>query len=41
VNLGGARADEVRALIDLAQETVARETGHQLETEIGLVGDFS
>ena len=40
VNLGGARADEVRGLIHLAQETVARETGYQLEPEIGLVGDF-
>ena len=40
VNLGGATAADVRALMDLAQETVARETGHQLVPEIGLVGEF-
>ena len=40
VNLGGARAAEVRALIDLAQETVSRRTGHTLEPEIGFVGSF-
>lgn len=40
VNLGGATASDVRALIDLAQETVARETGHELVTEIGLLGEF-
>lgn len=40
VNLGGARAAEVRALIDLARETVARNTGYVLETEIGMVGEF-
>jgi UDP-N-acetylmuramate dehydrogenase len=40
VNLGGATATEVRWLIDLAQETVARETGHQLTPEIGMIGDF-
>ena len=38
VNLGGATADEVRWLIDLARDTVARETGHELEVEIGLLG---
>jgi UDP-N-acetylmuramate dehydrogenase len=38
VNLGGASSDDVRALIDLARETVLRETGHTLETEIGFVG---
>mgnify|MGYP002623380384 FL=1 len=40
VNFGGATAAEVRWLIDLAQETVARETGHELVAEIALVGDF-
>ncbi len=40
VNLGGARAEEVRYLIDLARETVLRETGLTLEVEIGLVGEF-
>jgi UDP-N-acetylmuramate dehydrogenase len=38
VNLGGASSADVRALIDLARETVLRETGHELETEIGFVG---
>jgi UDP-N-acetylmuramate dehydrogenase len=40
VNLGGATAREVRALIDLARETVARERGYELEPEIGFVGEF-
>jgi len=40
VNLGGATAREVRWLIDLAQETVARELGHELEPEIAFVGEF-
>jgi UDP-N-acetylmuramate dehydrogenase len=38
VNLGGATADEVRWLMDLAQETVLRETGYELVPEIALVG---
>jgi UDP-N-acetylmuramate dehydrogenase len=40
VNLGGATAAEVRSLIDLARDTVARETGHELVPEIAFVGDF-
>ena len=40
VNFGGATAQEVRYLIDLAQETVARETGHELVPEIVFVGEF-
>jgi UDP-N-acetylmuramate dehydrogenase len=40
VNLGGATAADVRALMDLARETVERETGHRLEPEIGLIGEF-
>ncbi len=40
VNLGGATAADVRALMDLVRETVARETGHELVPEIGLVGEF-
>ncbi|MEQ8328833.1 MAG: UDP-N-acetylmuramate dehydrogenase [Longimicrobiales bacterium] len=40
VNLGGATAAEVRWLIDLARDTVVRETGYELRTEIGFVGDF-
>ena len=40
VNLGGAKASEVRTLIDLAQAKVAQETGYELEPEIGFVGEF-
>jgi UDP-N-acetylmuramate dehydrogenase len=40
VNFGGATAAEIRALIDLAQETVARETGYELVPEISFVGEF-
>ena len=40
VNLGGATAGDVRALMELAQETVERETGYRLVPEIGLVGSF-
>jgi UDP-N-acetylmuramate dehydrogenase len=40
VNLGGASAAEVRELIDLARETVLRETGHELVPEIAFVGEF-
>ena len=40
VNHGGATAVEVLALIDLARTTVARETGYELEVEVGLVGEF-
>ena len=40
VNLGGATAAEVRTLIDLARETVARDTGYELVPEISFVGDF-
>jgi UDP-N-acetylmuramate dehydrogenase len=40
VNLGGATAAAVRALISLAQETVRRELGHELTPEIGFVGEF-
>jgi UDP-N-acetylmuramate dehydrogenase len=40
VNLGGATAADVRFLIDLARDTVARETGHQLVPEIAFVGEF-
>lgn len=41
VNHGGATAREVRSLIELARETVHRETGHELIPEISLVGDFA
>ena len=40
VNLGGATADDVRQLIDLAQTTVKRELGYELKTEIGMIGEF-
>jgi UDP-N-acetylmuramate dehydrogenase len=40
VNLGGARAADVRELIDLAQSTVERELNQKLEPEIGFVGEF-
>ena len=39
VNLGGATAREVRELIELIQERVARQTGHELEPEIGFIGE--
>ena len=40
VNLGGATAAEVRYLIDLARNTVARELDYELEPEIGFIGEF-
>lgn len=40
VNFGGATARDVRGLIDLARETVARETGYELVPEISFVGEF-
>jgi UDP-N-acetylmuramate dehydrogenase len=41
VNMGTATASDVLALIDLARSTVLKETGHALETEITMVGDFA
>jgi UDP-N-acetylmuramate dehydrogenase len=40
VNLGGAAAADVRALIELAQTTVKRGLGHDLTPEIGFIGEF-
>ena len=40
VNLGGASAAEIRYLIELAQSTVKRELGHELQPEIGFIGEF-
>ena len=40
VNLGGATAEEVCYLVDLARETVLRETGHELVPEISFIGEF-
>ena len=41
VNAEDARAADVCALIELARDTVARETGYRLETEIDFVGEFA
>jgi UDP-N-acetylmuramate dehydrogenase len=41
VNLGGARAADVKALIDLAQERVREQFGAELELEIELVGEWN
>jgi UDP-N-acetylmuramate dehydrogenase len=40
VNLGGARAEEVRALIELARNRVKERSGISLEPEVRLVGDW-
>jgi len=40
VNLGGATASDVRALIALAQKSVFEKFGQKLEPEIGFVGEF-
>ena len=40
VNLGGARAREIRELIALCQDTVRRELGYELKPEIGFIGEF-
>jgi UDP-N-acetylmuramate dehydrogenase len=40
VNLGGAKASDVLALVDLARDTVLRNTGRELVPEITFVGDF-
>ncbi len=40
VNLGGATAAQVVALMDLAREMVRRETGYELVPEITLLGDL-
>jgi UDP-N-acetylmuramate dehydrogenase len=40
VNLGAATAADVRALIAHAQAAVAARFGHQLEPEIGFIGEF-
>lgn len=41
VNLGGAKASDVRALIRLAQETVREKFGVSLETEVRFLGGES
>lgn len=40
VNLGGATAAHVRALIDLARDSVRDQLGYELKPEIGLIGEF-
>ena len=40
VNLGGAQAAEVRALIDMARNRVKEQSGVWLEPEVRLVGDW-
>jgi len=40
VNLGGAQADDVRALIDMARARVKEQSGVLLEPEVRLVGDW-
>jgi UDP-N-acetylmuramate dehydrogenase len=40
VNLGDARADHVRCLIELARDKVQQATGVLLEPEVKLVGDW-
>lgn len=41
INRGGATAQDVLALAQLAQLEVQRQTGYTLEMEIGLVGEFA
>ncbi|MGQ0561258.1 MAG: UDP-N-acetylmuramate dehydrogenase [Gemmatimonadota bacterium] len=40
VNLGGATAAQVVHVIEHARETVRRQLGYELKTEIGLIGEF-
>ncbi|MEM6327883.1 MAG: UDP-N-acetylmuramate dehydrogenase [Bacteroidota bacterium] len=40
INRDGATARDVRHLIGYIQETVEREQGYRLSTEIGMIGDF-
>jgi UDP-N-acetylenolpyruvoylglucosamine reductase len=40
VNLGGARADDVHALIEMARAKVEEGSGIVLEPEVRLVGDW-
>lgn len=41
INTGGATAADVQGLIRHVQHVVAQETGHHLETEIGMIGEFA
>ena len=41
INLGGASAADVLQVIEHVERTVARETGHRLEREVRLVGQWA
>jgi UDP-N-acetylmuramate dehydrogenase len=41
VNLGGARAEDVRALIELARSRVKEQSGVALEAEVRMIGEWS
>jgi UDP-N-acetylmuramate dehydrogenase len=40
INLGGAKAEDVLALVNLARERVKEGAGVELELEVQLVGDW-
>ena len=40
VNLGGARAEDVRALIELARNRVKEQSGVALEAEVRMIGEW-
>ena len=40
INMGGATARDVRALIELVETEVLRKLGHRLEREIILAGEW-
>ena len=40
VNLGNATAKDVRELIAIAQSAVKEKFGHELQPEIGFIGEF-
>ena len=40
INRGGGHAADVQALIAYVQDTVERETGYRLETEVSFIGEF-
>lgn len=41
INVGGAKAADVQALIRHVQETVERDSGYRLKTEIAFIGAFA
>jgi UDP-N-acetylmuramate dehydrogenase len=41
LNLGGAKASDITALIDVAKERVRAQFGVELETEVMMVGEFA